>query len=169
VAGGSAFALGAFDQGASAPTTTTIAEAGITEATTSPAQRQQVDAVAALRAFAAGWKTFLDTVNGAVQVQNDALKRNDLAAYRSAVQTRADAVQAFIGSISAINFPPSMEADVRALLDALSNEHVADLDLVAAAEPQADAANQAAAAVNAAEQIVAGDLQSLTNFVVPSS
>jgi hypothetical protein len=43
---------------------------------------------------------------------------------------------------------------------------LADLDLVAAAEPQADAANQAAAAVNAAQQIVARDLQSLTNFVV---
>jgi hypothetical protein len=168
-AGASAFALGAFDQGASAPTTTTNNEAGITGATTSPTQRQQVEAVAALQAFAADWKTFVDTVNGAVQGANDAVNKSDLAAYRSAEQSKADAVQALIGSISAIDFPSSMDADVRALLLALSNEHVAVVALVGAPDPRPDAVNQNVAAVNAAEQIVARDLESLATSSSPSS
>jgi hypothetical protein len=92
-----------------------------------------------------------------------------VAAYRSAEQTKADAVQALIGSISAINFPPSMDADVRALLLESSNEHVAVVALVDATDPRPDAVNQNAAAVNAAEQLVAHDLDNLATSSSPSS
>jgi hypothetical protein len=116
--------------------------------------------------FGNAWSAYAAASTAATQAEKDAIQQGNTNAARAAEQPLADAVTTFINAVSTIDFPISMEADVRALLTAAGDYRGAVQQLItdpnnSTFNSHIDAINQANAVLNNAELLVHRDITQL--------